>query len=915
MTRVRVALLILVGTLVIALTGIPLLATLLTDWYWFSALGYDVVFRTALGSRVGIGVLGGAVSFLFLWANLRMAQRGIVPELTVVGGPGTVKFDLNVVLRRLSIPVALGFALLGGLSLSNTWLTLLAYRHGSSFGSLDPAFGRDISYYVFTLPALSVVIGFAVTLIVLALLLIIPVYVLRRDIMVRARGITIEASAERHLGILIAGVFVLTALTASFITLPSLVYSTTGPLVGASYADLALRVPLIKATALVAILGAGIVLWGSQRHQLPRWTAIAVLQYFAVAVVLGLGLPAAYQRLSVVPNELSKEMPQLVQHIAATQQAWGLDQVSIRNLSGDAILTQADIEANSGTIENVRLWDREPLLQTVRQLQEIRTYYDFASVDDERYWIDGLYRQVLLSARELSTQSLPQRTFINERLAFTHGMGVTVSPVNEVTEEGLPVLFIKDLPPVSDVSLEVTRPGIYYGELSNDYVFVKTNQQEFDFPSGEGSAYTTYEGTGGVSIGPMWRRMLFSLRFGSLKIVLSDDITGDSRVMFHRRIVERVRKALPFLQLDSDPYLVVTEAGELQWILDAYTSTDRYPYAQPLRDGTNYLRNSVKIVLDAYHGTIKAYIADPDDPIIQTYAKIFPGIFQPLDAMPADLRAHIRYPDDLFRAQTALYTIYHMSDPETFYLREDQWQIPTLNQGEGSRDPFLRHIIMKLPGEDSEEFIVMTPFTPRQKDNLAAWMVGRSDGDQYGQLVVYRFPRQSLVFGPKQIANRINQNTDISRQISLWDQRGSQVIFGNLLVIPIEEALIFVQAIYLRAEGGRIPELKRVVVAYGSQVAMEETLQQGLARLFGGTLARPTFTREGVSDEPRPVAGAGPGPGNASIRALIEEAAGRYGRAIEAQRAGDWARYGEEIDRLGEILEQLRSRGMVEPGQ
>jgi len=627
--------------------------------------------------------------------------------------------------------------------------------------------------------------------------------------------------------------------------------------------------------------------------------------YFIVGVIAGRGVPALYQRLVVIPNELTKETAQIEHHIEATKQAWGLDAVVTRDLTGEASLTRADIEANEGTITNVRLWDREPLLQTFRQLQEIRTYYDFASVDDDRYWIDGKYRQVLLSPRELNSASLPQRTFINERFVFTHGMGLTLSPVNQVTAEGLPVLFIKDLPPVSDVSLEVRRPGIYYGELSNDYVFVNTNQQEFDFPSGEGSAFTTYDGTGGVSIGSLWRRLLFSMRFGSLKILLSNDLNDESRVLFHRRIAERVQLALPFLLLDADPYIVVTEDGNLKWIVDTYTSSDRYPYAQPLRDGTNYLRNSVKVVVDAYDGSITAYITDPDDPLIQTYAKVFGDVFRPLEDMTADLRAHIRYPDDLFRVQTSLYTTYHMDDPVTFYHREDQWQIPTLARGETSRDPFLRHMIMRLPGESSEEFIVMTPFTPRQKDNLAAWMVARSDGEQYGQLVVYRFPRQSLVFGPNQVANRMNQNTDISRQISLWDQRGSQVIFGNLLVIPIEEALIFVRAIYLRAEGGRIPELKRVVVAYQNQVVMEETLQEGLALLFGpgqGPVATGDETAGQPVPKPSVVVGTPQG-----VPALIDEADRRYRRAVEAQREGNWAAYGEEIRRLGEILEQLRT--------
>ena len=905
MVRARAALVVLIGVLIASLIGFPVLVGWLTEWYWFQSIGFDTVFLTALWTKIGVGLVGGVFISLFLWINLRLAQRGIVPELTTIRGPGSANIDLNAMLRRLSIPVAVGLGMLGGLSLSSTWLVLLRFVNRTPFGIADPVYGRDISYYFFTLPVLSIVVGVAITLIVLSLLLTIPIYVLRRDVVIRQRNITVEASAERHLAVLLAGLFALAAVTGYFIDLPSLLYSTTGPLVGASYADLAVQAPLIKATVVVALIGVVMVLRGAMAHRLGWWAGMAGALYFIFGVIAGRGVPALYQRLVVAPNELTKETSQIVHHIEATQRAWGLDAVTTRELTGEASLTRADIEANEGTITNVRLWDREPLLQTFRQLQEIRTYYDFASVDDDRYWIDGKYRQVLLSPRELDSQSLPQRSFINERLAFTHGMGLTLSPVNQVTKEGLPVLFIKDLPPSSDVSLEIRRPGIYYGELSNDYVFVNTNQQEFDYPSGDGGAFTTYDGTGGVSIGSLWRRLLFSMRFGSLKILLSNDLIDESRVLFHRRIAERVGLALPFLLLDADPYIVITDDGNLKWIVDAYTSSDRYPYAQPLRDGTNYLRNSVKVVVDAYDGSITAYIADPDDPLIQTYAKVFGDVFRPIEAMPADLRAHIRYPDDLFRVQTSLYTTYHMGDPETFYHREDQWQIPTLARGETSRDPFLRHMIMRLPGESSEEFIVMTPFTPRQKDNLAAWMVARSDGEQYGQLVVYRFPRQSLVFGPNQVANRMNQNTEISRQLSLWDQRGSQVVFGNLLVIPIEEALIFVRAIYLRAEGGRIPELKRVVVAYQNQVVMEETLQEGLARLFGtGPGPAPTDLEEPGQPAPQPAALAGT---PQEVSELIAEAGRRYRRAVEAQREGNWAAYGEEIRRLGEILEQLRA--------
>ena len=496
----------------------------------------------------------------------------------------------------------------------------------------------------------------------------------------------------------------------------------------------------------------------------------------------------------------------------------------------------------------MRLWDRDPLLLTFGQLQEIRTYYDFVSVDDDRYWIDGKYRQVLLSPRELNPASLPTRTFINEHLTFTHGMGLTLGPVNQVTPEGLPELFVKDLPPVSTGSLTVSRPQIYYGELAQDYVFTNTRQREFDHPSGEDNVYAAYTGTGGVQVGNLLRRLILAYQFGSSKILFSQDITNDSRVLYYRNVVARAAKALPFLQFDRDPYLVIGVDGTLRWILDAYTTSDRYPYAQRLADGTSYMRNSVKVVIDAYNGSLVAYVSAPTDPLIRTWARIFPGIFAPLDSMPADLRAHIRYPDDLYRIQTSLYTTYHMDAPEDFYHREDQWQIPVVAEANGNV-PFMRHIVMRLPEEAKAEYIYMVPFTPRGKDNLAAWMVARNDGDVYGKLRVYRLSRQSLVFGPQQIENRINQNTEVSRQVSLWDQGGSKVIRGDLLVIPINQSLLYVQPLYLQAEGGKIPELKRVVVAYQNQVVMQETLDGGLAELFGGST--------GTRTEPAPAAGPG----------------------------------------------------------
>ena len=426
---------------------------------------------------------------------------------------------------------------------------------------------------------------------------------------------------------------------------------------------------------------------------------------------------------------------------------------------------------------------------------------------------------------------------------------------------------------------------------------MRTRQREFDHPEGETNVYAPYTGSGGVRVGNLLRRMLLAARFGSSKILLSQDITNDSRVLYYRNVKERAERALPFLRFDRDPYLVIAADGKLEWILDAYTTTDGYPYAEPMRDGTNYMRNSVKLVIDAYDGSLKAFVSAPTDPLIRTWTRIFPGIFAPLDSMPADLRAHIRYPDDLYRVQTALYTTYHMDAPEDFYHREDQWQIPTVAESSATV-PFMRHIVMRLPEEAKAEFIYMVPFTPRGKDNLAAWMVARNDGAEYGKLRVYRLSRQSLVYGPQQIENRINQDTEISRQLSLWDQRGSTVIRGDLLVIPIEKSLMYVQPIYLQAEGGRIPELKRVVVAYQNRVVMQETLEGGLTELFGGSSQpRP---------QPTPDLGAAAPPTDSGFRALVAEASKRYEAALEAQRNIDWARYGEEFKRLGEVLKKLR---------
>jgi len=911
----RIALWI-VAAVFIALIVVPWLASFITDWLWFKEIGFQTVFATSLVWRIGLFILGGAFAFAYFYGNVRIARGAGTgfPVLYVNRGDG-VTVDVSRLFTRLFFPAALLLSFLTAISLSAWWQTVLKGINGVEIGTRDAIFNRDISFYLFRLPLISGVLGTLITLTLLSTVATAAMYWLRNDITLPPRRASAKPRAARHLGALLAFCFVLLAVRHWIAGTSDLLFSTTGPLVGASYTDVHVALPGLYFCAIAALLAAGWIVLGVARDRMV-WSTVSATAVYLVISVLARGIvPAAFQKLVVSPNELTRETPYIRIHIDATRKAWGLDNVQSRDLSGEVQLTIADIKANAATVDNVRLWERDLLMATFKQLQEIRTYYDFVSADDDRYTIDGRYRQVHIAARELNSESLPTRTFINERLTFTHGMGVTMAPVNQVTTEGLPVLFIKDLPPVSTISTRLTRPQIYYGEFTNEYVFVGTGQQEFDYPAGDTNIYTHYQGRGGVPIGSFVRRLLYAFQFGSLKILLSDDIKGQAKVLYRRNVMDRATTAMPFLEFDNDPYLIITDAGQLKWILDAYTTSDAYPYAQRTADGTSYMRNSVKVVIDAYDGTVDAYIADPGDPVIRTYAKIFGGIFKPISAMPVDVRRHVRYPGDLFRIQTALHATYHMLQPEAFYHREDQWQIPAPTT-KANENPYMRHIILRLPGEKNPEFIFMTPFTPRGKDNLAAWMVARMDGENYGKLSVYRFPKQSLVYGPKQIENRINQDTDISRQLTLWDQRGSQVIRGELLVIPIEESLIYVQPIYLRAEGGNIPELKRVVVAHENRVVMGETLEEGLNALFGPGAANqtrtaaqdsasalavttPTVTGGGA---PAPTGGAAP---SAAVSQLLRDAQTHYDRAIAAQRAGNWSEYGREIEQLGTVLRAL----------
>jgi len=882
---------------------------LYTDYLWFQEVKFTSVFTTMLWYKIALGVAGGLVFALVIFLSVRLAARSRAEDvLTELEDPLGLPSRLVIepLFRRFLLPGVAILGILAGMHAAGQWETVLRFLNSQPFNIQDPLFGRDIGFYVFRLPLLDTLYGWALALLGIAFLLTVATYVLHRGIQITPRGPAVAPHARAHLLTLGALILIVKA-GGYYLDTYHLLLSPTGIVFGATYSNITVSLPALRILAVLALACAALCIWQIGRRGIrPVFVAVGVL---LAANVLGLGVvPAAIQRFRVVPNEIVAERPYIEQNIKHTRLAYGLDRITEEEFPAEDTLTVADLRNNDPTVKNIRLWDHRPLLVTYAQLQEIRTYYRFVDVDNDRYMVDGQLRQLMLSARELSYKNLPSRIWINERLTYTHGYGVVLGPVNRITPEGLPEFWVKDIPPASSGSIKVTRPEIYYGEIANDvggdYVFVKTRAQELDYPAGDKNVYTTYAGTGGVPIQSVFRKLLFALRFGDIKILLSNDIIGESRVMYHRQIEERVRKAAPFIQFDRDPYLVIRQDGRLTWIIDGYTTSNKFPYSEPVRGLGNYIRNSVKAVVDAYHGTLAFYISEPDDPVIKAYAQAFPGLFQPLSAMPADLRPHIRYPQGLFGIQARMFATYHMQDPQVFYNKEDLWSIPKRMVDGQEREIESYYTIMRLPGEKVEEFILLFPFNPSKKDNMIAWMAARSDGSHYGKLISYNFPKQKLIYGPRQIDARIDQDAFISQQLSLWSQRGSQVIRGSMLAIPIEQSLLYVQPLYLAAEKGSLPELKRVLVSMGNQIAMEENLEASLAQLFGsGGKGQPATRAETV-------AAAGP-PGTArdtNVRGLADQALQQYGRAQDMLRQGNFAGYGEEIRRLEATLKALQER-------
>jgi len=894
--RIRTALFIVV---LLAIVGFFETAWLVTDWFWFQEVKYEAVFWVTLLAKLTLGCITGAIFLVLFGGNLYLAEKiarknnyseymGMqIPSLQLIG-----ERSLVPLIAVLSVAVSVFM----GMSAAVQWKEYLLFLQGLPFGLPDPLYQKDIGFYVFHLPfivsvyqwlsfmAILVIIGTSILYFVRGAFLFIP-----------PRTWKIAPPVRTHLLILFSGLFFLGILGA-WIDLYQLIFIKRGVVFGPGYTDATTQIWVLRFMIVMNLLAAlSILVYAfTDNWKIPVAAIVALL---AVSMI-GKGIyPNMVQKFKVLPNEIVLEKPFLEHNIKYTRLAYHLDNIEDREFPVEASLTQTDLQKNDLTVKNIRLWDHGPLLQTYSQLQEIRTYYKFIDVDNDRYMINNEYRQVMLSPRELSYSALPSRTWVNEHLTYTHGYGVVLGPVNRITKEGLPEFFIKDIPPVAVTDVRISRPEIYYGEQSNEYVFVRAKRPEFDYPVGDKNVYAKYEGKGGVPLS-FWRKILYAIRFGSITILLSDDITNESRIMYHRQIKQRVGKIVPFLRLDADPYLVISKEGRLVWVLDGYTVTDRYPYSEPVENLGNYVRNSVKAIVDAYDGTVNLYISDANDPIIRTYARIFPGIFQPMAAMPADLKSHMRYPQGMLTIQALMYRAYHMEDPQVFYNKEDLWSIPGKIAGGGEQEMEPYYTIMKLPEGKKEEFILLLPFTPSNKDNMSAWMAARCDAPDYGKLIVYNFPKQRLVYGPRQIEARIDQDTEISKQLSLWNQSGSQVIRGSLLAIPIEKSILYVEPLYLAAEKGQLPELKRVIVAFGNTIAMEENLELALQRIFGGQLMKETP----LETETAPAAKV------TTDREIALEALNHYRKAQEMLRQNNWSGYGDELQKMDTLLRSLEKR-------
>jgi hypothetical protein len=838
-----------------------------------------------------ISVVVFLLYFGVIYVNLKIALVATKNRAFQININQLTSIDFNKIINIGAVLVGAFFAFVAAGPAAELWDEFLKFQNSTAFNVADPVFGNDVGFYIFKLPLIIYVKNIIISLVFLSIITSGAIYFFKGAIqLVKGWYENFNRNVKIHLGTLLVVLFLLFSFHFWLLRF-NLLYSTTGVSTGAGYTDIHARLfgyNLMSVMFFVLVLLIVYAMFSNKVKPL-FWGSVTLAASVLVFLVI---VPVFQQKFVVEPNELEKEKPYIIKSIEFTRKAYGLDKVGRIDYPLNNTLTEKDIYNYKGTLENIRLWDWRPLLSTYRQLQELRLYYTFDDVDVDRYMINGNYRQLMLSVRELAYDQMPEqgKTWVNQRLRYTHGYGLAASLVDRVTKEGLPELIIKDIPPVTIPELAINRPGIYYGERTDDYIFTGTGMDEFDYPLGEDNQLTRYSGKGGVAIGSLWKRLLYAIENKSIKILISEYFTKETKILYNRNIKAIVGKIAPFLKYDKDPYVIIVN-GQLKWILDAYTTSDQYPYSQPVAPGINYIRNSVKVVIDAYDGNADFYVVDAEDPVIQTYSKIFPGFFKNAADVPEEIRKHFRYPLDLFTVQSKIFLSYHMTQPEVFYNQEDLWKFPReVYEGrEQVMEPY--YTIMQLNGK-TEESLLILPFTPSNKNNMIAWLAAGSDGENYGKLSLYEFSKKELVYGPMQIEARVDQTPEISQVLTLWNQQGSSVIRGNLLVIPINHTLLYVEPLYLQADKSKMPELKRVIVSYQNQIVMKETLDESLRAVFN--VSGMSRNIEDSTDK--------------DISKLAAQAGEEFRNGEKALQSGDWAEYGRRQKALSTILHQIERR-------
>lgn len=892
--------LIFVGIIVLIIVGLFLGTKIWINYTWFGKLGFLSTYLTILWTKIGLWWTFFVIFWLFAGVNMITAfRKGNIQSIKIqqAGVPVEMSRKVGAIVASVGIFI---LALIMARNGSARWDVLLKVFNRVEFGVADPAFGRDISFYTFVLPFYLFLKSWSLGTVILSIVAVGFIYLLSGNVRFEQNKFSISDQAKKHFLTLVMLIAIIIAWNY-WLKGYQLLFSKRGLIFGAGYADLKVVRYSYYLMIAVSLFTALLTFSGVRKRQFKQPLIGYGILIGAAILFTGI-IPGIVQQISVKPNELVKELPYIKHNINFTRKGFNLDIIEREDFPVAESLSLSDFSPEGGVKKHIRLWDHRPLKSTFSQIQEFRLYYDFYDVDVDRYTFGDDYRQVMLSGREINYSEIPQeaQTWVNEKLQFTHGYGAVMSPVNEIGEEGLPNLIVKDIPPKVLVPLDFDRPEIYYGELTTPYVIVNTKLAEFDYPAGDSNATIRYEGPGGLPIKNSFRRLLLAIQLRSLEIIFTRYLNADSRIMIYRSIQERVPKIAPFLRYDPDPYLVIHE-GRIIWIIDAYTVTDQFPYSTPHGEGYNYIRNSVKVTVDAYNGDVAYYVINQKDPIIQTYSKIFPGMFKDFSEMPLGLKRHIRYPMYIFNIQAEMYSTYHMTEPQVFYNKEDKWNIPREIYEDTETQMIPYYTIIKFPdATGKEEFVLILPFTPVNKNNMLAWIAARCDLENYGRIIEYKFPKEKLIYGPLQIESRIDQNSEISQLFTLWGQKGSSVIRGNLLVIPVKDSLIYVEPVYLRAEQSELPELKRVIVGYQDNIEMGLTLDEALVKLFGGVI--PVVTKEGEE------AGVAPAPVEFSIRELILNARIIYDDAQKKLSEGDFSGYGDSIDALEKVLEDLVER-------